>query len=291
VDGLFIGGGFPEMFLPELQANATLRRDIQAQISAGLPTYAECGGLMYLARSIRWKDGVYDMVGALGADVVMFDRPVGRGYVVLQATGDAPWSPVDTENADAKLRGHEFHYSSLENLAPDQKFAYKVLRGHGADGRHDGLVQHNALASYAHLRSAAGANWARGFVDFVRARREQSLATHPAEALRVKGREVATDAEGYLKNLDDWSEDFAVAQAQKEQLQLTEAHWQVIHFLRAYYEEHRAQAQVRAMIWHFAKAWGQERGNNHYLHDLFPVGGPQKQGNRLAGLWKTKGEH
>jgi tRNA 2-thiouridine synthesizing protein E len=61
--------------------------------------------------------------------------------------------------------------------------------------------------------------------------------------------------------------------------------------LRAYYEEHRVQAQVRAMIWHFTKVWGPELGNNHHLHTLFPIGGPQKQGNRLAGLLKTKGEH
>ena len=291
VDGLFIGGGFPEMFLPELQANATLRQDIKSKLAAGLPTYAECGGQMYLARSIRWKDAAYEMVGALNADVVMHDRPVGRGYVELQATGDAPWTAKVATDGAAPLRGHEFHYSSLENIAPDQKFAYKVLRGHGVDGRHDGLVQHQVLGSYAHLRSAAGANWAQGFVDFVRAQRDLARAECPAGALCVNGRKIATDAEGYLKNLDDWSEDFAVAQAQREQLELTEAHWQVIHFLRAYYEEHRAQAQVRAMIWHFANAWGAERGNNHHLHDLFPVGGPQKQGNRLAGLWKTKGEH
>jgi len=109
--------------------------------------------------------------------------------------------------------------------------------------------------------------------------------------LMVNGRPIATDQEGYLKNLDDWSEDFAQAQATAEGLVLTDAHWQVIAFLRAYYDEHRVQAQVRAMIWHFAKVWGPERGNNHYLHVLFPVGGPQKQGNRLAGLLKTKGEH
>jgi tRNA 2-thiouridine synthesizing protein E len=107
----------------------------------------------------------------------------------------------------------------------------------------------------------------------------------------VKGQAVATDVEGYLKNLEDWSEDFARAQAEAEDLVLTEAHWQVIYFLRAYYEEHRVQAQVRAMIQHFAKAWGPELGNNHHLHALFPIGGPQKQGNRLAGLLKTKGEH
>ena len=107
----------------------------------------------------------------------------------------------------------------------------------------------------------------------------------------VNGKPVATDVEGYLQTLDDWSEDFAREQAKVESLELTKAHWQVIHFLRAYFEEHRVQAQVRAMIWHFAKTWGPEQGNNHYLHELFPVGGPQKQGNRLAGLLKTKGEH
>ena len=119
----------------------------------------------------------------------------------------------------------------------------------------------------------------------------KALAASATRTLQVNGQPVVTDVEGYLKNLDDWSEDFARAQAAAEQLELTEAHWKVIHFLRAYYEEHRVQAQVRAMIWHFAKEWGPKRGNNHYLHALFPVGGPQKQGNRLAGLLKTKGEH
>jgi len=111
------------------------------------------------------------------------------------------------------------------------------------------------------------------------------------QTIQVNGQPITTDVEGYLKNLDDWSEDFARAEAQAEGLVLTHEHWQVIHFLRAYYDEHRVQAQVRAMIWHFAKVWGPERGNNHYLHELFPIGGPQKQGNRLAGLLKTKGEH
>lgn len=109
--------------------------------------------------------------------------------------------------------------------------------------------------------------------------------------LIVNGRPITTDVEGYLKNLDDWSEDFARAQAAAEGLVLTDAHWQVIAYLRAYFEEHRVQAQVRAMIRHFAKEWGPELGNNHHLHVLFPIGGPQKQGNRLAGLLKTKGEH
>lgn len=107
----------------------------------------------------------------------------------------------------------------------------------------------------------------------------------------VNGKEIETDGEGYLKNLQDWSEDFVLAKAREEHLDLTEEHWEVIRYLRDYYHEYRVQAQVRAMIQHFKQRWGPERGNNLYLHELFPVGGPQKQGNRLAGLLRTKGEH
>ena len=109
--------------------------------------------------------------------------------------------------------------------------------------------------------------------------------------LRVGSREIETDSEGYLRNLDDWSEDFVRAQARAEGLELTDEHWQLIRFLREYYAENGVQAQVRAMIRHFSQAWGPARGNNHVLHEIFPRGGPQKQGNRLAGLLRTKGEH
>lgn len=109
--------------------------------------------------------------------------------------------------------------------------------------------------------------------------------------LRVGSREIETDSEGYLCTLDDWCPDFVRAQADAEGLELTDAHWEVIEFLRTYFAEHGVQAQVRSMIRHFAQAWGPERGNNHHLHAIFPRGGPQKQGNRLAGLLRTKGEH
>lgn len=109
--------------------------------------------------------------------------------------------------------------------------------------------------------------------------------------LLVSGKEIETDSEGYIRNLDEWSEDFAVALARQEELELTDEHWDVIRYLRDYYQEHSVQAQVRNMIKHFAEVWGKERGNNHYLHAIFPKGGPQKQGNRLAGLLRTKGEH
>jgi tRNA 2-thiouridine synthesizing protein E len=109
--------------------------------------------------------------------------------------------------------------------------------------------------------------------------------------LVVSGKVIETDSEGYLRNLGDWSEEFARAQARQEGLELTKEHWELIHFLRKHFQERGVQPQVRVMIKHFTEVWGPERGNNHYLHALFPIGGPQKQGNRLAGLLKTKGEH
>ena len=107
----------------------------------------------------------------------------------------------------------------------------------------------------------------------------------------VDGRAVLTDSEGYLVDLADWSEGFVRAEAAAEGLELGNEHWEVIRFLREHYERHGVQAQVRELIKHFRGLWGPERGSNRHLHDLFPRGGPQKQGNRLAGLLKTKGEH
>jgi tRNA 2-thiouridine synthesizing protein E len=117
-----------------------------------------------------------------------------------------------------------------------------------------------------------------------------SQVLNPTNVL-VDGRAVPTDSEGYLLDLGDWSEAFARALAVREGLQLTPAHWEVIHFLREYWHAHCVQAQVRVMVQHFSRVWDAERGSNHALHLMFPRGGPQKQGNRLAGLLRTKGEH
>ncbi|MBI5613258.1 MAG: cobyrinate a,c-diamide synthase [Gammaproteobacteria bacterium] len=165
VDGVFIGGGFPETHMDALAANGALRRELRGAIEAGLPVYAECGGLMYLARAIQWQGRSAEMVGAIPADIVMHARPVGRGYVQLRETGRGPWPGAA---GAPPIRAHEFHYSSVENLAPDVEFAYEVVRGHGIDGRHDGIVYKNLLASYTHLRDVAGNRWAARFVDFIR---------------------------------------------------------------------------------------------------------------------------
>jgi tRNA 2-thiouridine synthesizing protein E len=109
--------------------------------------------------------------------------------------------------------------------------------------------------------------------------------------LSVDGHGVQTDSEGYLVDLGDWSEAFVRAEAEYEGLVLTDEVWEVIRFLRDFYEQHRVQANVREIIKHFRRTWGPERGSNRHLHAIFPRGGPQKQGNRLAGLLRTKGEH
>lgn len=172
-DGLFIGGGFPETHMVQLESNHSLRQAIKAAIEAGLPTYAECGGLMYLARELSWEDKSCEMVGVIPGDIRMHSRPQGRGYIQLQQSPQHPW-PGGLADNEALIPGHEFHYSILENLPADQQFAYYVRRGTGIDGQHDGLLYKNLLASYAHLRDTSRHHWAARFIDFVRACKAKS---------------------------------------------------------------------------------------------------------------------
>jgi len=177
VDGLIIGGGFPEMFMRELEANAALRGEIGAAIEAGMPAYAECGGLMYLARSLSWRGDTRRMVGAIAGDIVMHERPVGRGYVRLAPTEAHPWGTRG--DGPAEIPAHEFHYSSIEGLDPHTRFAYRMARGFGVDGNADGIVVNNLLATYSHFRSAGSYDWAARFVGFVRQRAGQQAAAPP----------------------------------------------------------------------------------------------------------------
>jgi len=167
-DGLFIGGGFPESHLVALESNVRLRAHIRSCIEGGMPTYAECGGLMYLSHTLYWRGEKRKMAGVIPAEAVMHDTPQGRGYVRLRETGEGPWPLAAQDGAPAEIAAHEFHYASLENLAGDPVFAYDVVRGAGIDGRHDGLVYKNMLAGFAHLRDVEANRWASRFVEFAR---------------------------------------------------------------------------------------------------------------------------
>jgi cobyrinic acid a,c-diamide synthase len=182
VDALFIGGGFPETSAAELEANTSLRAEIKQAIENGMPAYAECGGLMYLSRSIEYLGRNYQMVGAIPGDVKMNAKPVGRGYVHLREDDAHPWP---RPNVPAKqIKAHEFHYSSIENLPANSQFAYHVERGYGIDGKRDGLIVHNLLASYAHLRTIGSCYWATRFVAFIRWQAESKLSQH----IELKGK-------------------------------------------------------------------------------------------------------
>lgn len=164
VDGLFIGGGFPESFISTLAANQTLQRDIRDFIENGGPSYAECGGLMYLCRSLRWHEDYGEMVGVIPADAVIEKKPVGRGYARFQPRETHPWPSVNGDDCPA----HEFHYARLVSLPSDTRWASSVTRGHGIDGKHDGIVYRNLLAGFLHQRHGAANPWVDRFVDFVR---------------------------------------------------------------------------------------------------------------------------
>jgi len=171
LDALFIGGGFPETQMQALSANTSMRNSIYNAIEAGLPTYAECGGLMYLSQSIQWNGISQPMVGIIPADAIMHKKPQGRGYVKLEETQEMPW-PDNSKTTCQMINAHEFHYSALQDtkkaLESKGKFAYKVHRGVGINGEYDGWIYKNLLASYSHMRDTDSFHWAQRFIDSVR---------------------------------------------------------------------------------------------------------------------------
>ena len=169
LDGLLIGGGFPETQAPALQANRNLRTQVKRAIEAGLPAYAECGGLMYLTRSITWHGCRYEMAGVLPADTVMRDTPQGRGYTRAYETAAMPWSVVPATESRL-ICGHEFHYSEIVGLPASVPMAFDMLRGGGIVGGRDGIVYKNLLATYMHQRATMHNLWTRRFAEFVRVR-------------------------------------------------------------------------------------------------------------------------
>lgn len=163
IDALYIGGGFPEIFAEELEKNASLRSKIYEFCDSGKPVYAECGGLMYLGKSITTKKNMeYEMVGFLPIKTRMFDKFQSLGYVKNETTAKNPISRVG-----ATLKGHEFHYSKIEILKK-RGYIYKVKRGKGIDGSHDGILEKNTLASYMHLHVLSYPPMIRNFLKSTR---------------------------------------------------------------------------------------------------------------------------
>lgn len=181
LDGLFIGGGFPERHAEALSANSELRQAIKTAIDQGLPTYAECGGLMYLSKSIGWQGQQHEMVGVIPASTTLHDRPCGRGYVQLEeSTEQSLWPDANYEC----IAAHEFHYSSLDGLDNNQRYAFQVKRGKGIKHLHDGLIINNLMATYAHQRHTGDNPWVTRFLEFVASTRSQQSFTSQLKAAK-----------------------------------------------------------------------------------------------------------
>lgn len=144
-DGLYIGGGFPEVLGQLLTKNHTMKKTIKNLAEQGMPIYAECGGLMYLTKSIEYGNKKYPTVGLFDAETTM-EKKMTLNYTKAQVVSDCIIAKKST-----KLLGHEFHYSELKSVPKDSKFAYELSIGVGIDGKKDGLLEYNTLASYMHL--------------------------------------------------------------------------------------------------------------------------------------------
>ena len=165
LDGLYIGGGFPETQAARLADNKTFRRSLREQADKGLPVYAECGGLMFLSKTLIMEGNEYPMAGVLDLVVDVEKRPQGHGYTRVRVDRENSFYPLGTE-----LKGHEFHYSKVTNLTGlEESLVFESIRGKGVAGKRDGVAKNNVLATYTHIHALGTPLWAKGMVKAARA--------------------------------------------------------------------------------------------------------------------------
>ncbi|MDQ7032747.1 MAG: cobyrinate a,c-diamide synthase [Desulfonauticus sp.] len=157
--GLYLGGGFPETLAQKLYENVKKRQLVFDLVQNGLPVYAECGGFMFLAKSVSFNEKNYDMCGVFPYRIGVQKKPRGHGYVHGEIVAPNPFFPVGY-----KLKGHEFHYSCLLDEVKNKSFALKLERGVGICNGLDGLLYKNVFASYTHIHALGAPEWAENFV-------------------------------------------------------------------------------------------------------------------------------
>jgi cobyrinic acid a,c-diamide synthase len=167
VSGLYIGGGFPELYAADLAKNKSIRREIKLAAERGMPVYAECGGLMYLGGSIKDLEGnEYPMVGAIPVSSQIDSPRLSLGYRTVQALGDGPLL-----RRGEIVRGHEFHWSVPEKNAETPN-AYSVI---DKGKRREGFHNMNLLASYIHLHLGSLPSMAVRFIENCQKFRQELL--------------------------------------------------------------------------------------------------------------------
>ena len=160
LDGLYIGGGFPETSARELSANWSFRTAVKNAAEAGLPIYAECGGLIYLGRSIVIGDEEYPLADVFPIRFGMSEKPQAHGYSIFEVENENPFYAAGLE-----VKGHEFRYSTVLDWQGNEKqLVLKMKRGKGFLGGRDGLTMKNVFALYTHVHADGTGEWAVGFI-------------------------------------------------------------------------------------------------------------------------------
>lgn len=160
LDGLYIGGGFPETSARQLADNASFRRSVRERIEAGLPVYAECGGLIFLGRSIVLDAQEYPLVDVFPVRFSISAKPQAHGYSTFVVEKANSFYPIGT-----RVKGHEFRYSMVQHWeGQPEALVLKMERGTGFAGGRDGLVKKNTLALYTHLMASGTPQWVSGFI-------------------------------------------------------------------------------------------------------------------------------
>jgi cobyrinic acid a,c-diamide synthase len=160
IDGLYLGGGYPEVHAAALAENASMRSAVESFARAGGPIYAECGGLMYLSRAIVAADGTRrPMVGLIPADTIMKGRLAALGYVEVETQEATVLGP-----AGLRFRGHQFRYSELGAFAGPVLQPYTARKRRGGETSREGFAEGKLLASYVHAHFASNPRVAAGFV-------------------------------------------------------------------------------------------------------------------------------
>jgi len=157
-DGVYVGGGFPEILGYSLEKNHRMKKNIKALAENNMPIYAECGGLMYLTRSINYGKKKFRMVGLFDIETKMNKK------MTLNYTKGSIKSTCIISNTPKQFHGHEFHYSEICSLPKDPRFAYILDIGQGINKKRDGMMEYNTLASYNHLYFGS-TGFAKNFVN------------------------------------------------------------------------------------------------------------------------------
>lgn len=159
IHGLYIGGGFPETNASFISQNKELMKSVRKASQDNLPIYAECGGLIYLGRSLKYGEETYEFANIFPVDFILNEKPRGHGYMKTILDGANPFF-----NIGENLIGHEFHYSSILKHG-EINLTMEVLKGTGSVDKRDGLLKNNTFGSYLHIHALSKSSWAENFVN------------------------------------------------------------------------------------------------------------------------------